>query len=465
MKTLSASEWRLLTRDRLVVVTLLVLAVCLVHAAWSGHRYREQWRQTADDVVQASRDRLDGQIAEVRANEAPDPAVFSPAGTPRSVALAAPAAVPPLAHFSVGQSDLYPRSTDVGIAYRIDNLFRQYQVQSPLVLASGRFDLAYVVIAILPLLSIVLCFDLVAADRVAGRLPLLAVQASRLDGVIARRLSLRGALLAAPLLGLFAWGLATGAPPLPLLSWLLLALLYTAFWLLLCAWVALRPASPEAQAAQLVALWLLLVLALPAGINRAVEILVPPPSQQTFQATLREAEVEAGRKAESLLHGYLSDHPELTVDGPEAYAEWMKQSYVVARAVEDATRPVLEAHEARIAQAHRTAQWLQFLSPAAATQVALSDAAGTGPEQQAAYVAEVRRYKVDLQQRLAEALYRGRKLGADELAALPAFQPPRWVPAHAGGLLAGTIGFLVLLNLALAWRVRQAARRLSPISP
>ncbi|MEZ0472812.1 DUF3526 domain-containing protein [Luteimonas salinilitoris] len=465
MKSLLQSEWRLLARDRLVVVTLLVLAVCLVYAAWSGHDYRVQWQQTSDQIAQASRAKLDGQIADVRAGKPVDPEMSSSSGTPRSVLMAAPAAVPPLAHFSIGQSDLYPRSADVGIAYRIDNLFRQYQIQSPLVLASGRFDLAYVVVAILPLLVIVLCFDLLAADRVAGRLPLLTVQARRLDAVLARRLLLRGAVLGMPLLGLLLWGLASGVPWLPLSLWILLAALYTAFWLLLCAWVALRPAGPETQAAQLMALWLLLVLALPAGINRIVEILVPPPSQQSFQATLREAETEANLEAEALLEGYLSDHPELTVDGPEAYAEWMRKSYVVARAVEDATRPVLEAHEAKIAQAHRMAQWLQFLSPAAAAQVALSDAAGTGAEQQAAYVAQVRRYKADLQERLAEALYRGRRLSADELAALPAFAPPAWTPAHAGGLLAGVIGFLVLLNLLLAWRVRQVARRLSPISP
>lgn len=465
MKPLLRSEWRLLARDRLVAVTLLVLAICLVYAAWSGHDYRAQWQQTSNEIAQASRAKLDGQIADVRTGKPADPEMSSSSGTPRSVSLAAPAAVPPLAHFSIGQSDLYPRSADVGIAHRIDNLFRQYQIQSPLVLASGRFDLAYVVVAILPLLVIVLCFDLLAADRISGRLPLLTVQARRLDGFLARRLLLRGAVLLLPLFGLLLWGLASGAPWLPLSLWLLLAALYAAFWLLLCAWVALRPAGPETQAAQLIALWLLLVLALPAGINRIVEILVPPPSQQAFQATLREAETEANLEAEALLQGFLGDHPELTVDGPEAYAEWMRKSYVVSRAVEDATRPALEAHEARIAQAHRTAQWLQFLSPAAATQVALSDVAGTGPEQQAAYVAQVRRYKVDLQERLAEALYRGRRLSADELTALSAFAPPPWTPAHAGGLLAGVLGFLFLLNVLLAWRVRQVARRLSPISP
>lgn len=118
--------------------------------------------------------------------------------------------------------------------------------------------------------------------------------------------------------------------------------------------------------------------------GRLVEQIAPPPSQQAFQATMREVETRAGRRAEELLQGYLSDHPELSVSGQEAYADWMRKSVVVRQTVESETQPVMQAHEARLARSHRAAQILQFLSPAAAVQVALSDAAGTGPEQQAA---------------------------------------------------------------------------------
>lgn len=464
MNAMKKAEWSLLARDRLLIVTLVILAISLVYAARSGERYRAQWNETVSEVQASSRARLDNQIAEVRAGEPIDPEASSSPGTPRSVVIAAAAAVPPLAHFSVGQSDLYPRSADVGIAYRIDGLFKKYQIQSPLTLASGRFDLAFVAVAVLPLLAIVLCFDLLAADRAAGRLTLLAVQAGGLGTLVARRLLLRGTLLIGPLIGVFLWGLLSDAPLVPLLLWTAVAILYAAFWLLLCARIAVRPSSPETVVAQLVALWLVLALAVPAGVNRLVEIVVPPPSQQSFQTTLRDAEIRSNRRAEELLHGYLSDHPELTATGSEQYAQWMKQSYVVSRTVEDETRPTLLAHEGRIASARRAAYWLQFLSPAAATQVALSDTAGTGPEQQANYVEAVRAFKFELQERLVPALYRGERLGADELDALPAFQAPPWMPAYGGGLLAAVLAFLIALCALLAWHLRRATASLSPIS-
>lgn len=460
MNAMLRSELRLVARDRVVWIAAIVLIGCILFAASSGMRYRAEWQSGASAQIEKGQTRFADQLAELRGEKSADPKASYAAGTPGSITIAVPASVPPLAHFSVGQSDLYPRSTEVGLFTRLDALFRQYQIQSPLTLASGRFDLAYVIVAILPLLAIVLCFDLIAADRVSGRLPLLAVQAGNPRALVMRRLRLRGALLLSPLLVLLVFGLATGSPLVPLLSWIGIAALYASFWLLLCGWIALRPARPEAQAAQLVALWLLFVLALPAGINRLVEQIAPPPSQQQFHATMRDAEVRAGRRSEELLQGYLSDHPELTVSGAEEYAGWMRNSVIVRHTVETETLPVVEARDAQLERAHRAAQVLQFLSPAAAVQVALSDAAGTGPEQQAAYVACVRAYKTALQERLVPPLYRATKLSADEVAALPTFTPPTWVPAHGGLLLIITAFVLVTACGLLAWRVRLAAQRL-----
>ncbi len=458
------AEARLLQRDRMLGVTILVLTVCLVFGALSGFAYRSQWQETAMSLEQQSRDRLQGQIKALRTGTTTAGQTPAKSGTPASVSIAVPAAVPPLAHFSVGQSDLYPRTADAGMRSRVDTMFKQYQIQSPLTLASGRFDLAYVVVAILPLLAIVLCFDLVATDRASGRLSLLAVQAGGLKDLVWRRLALRGALLTSPLILLFAWGAFSGGPLLPLLSWTGIALLYAAFWLLLCATIAARPARPATLAAQLVSLWLLIVLALPAGINRLVEQAAPPPSQQAFEATFRDSEARAYRKAEELLEGYLSDHPELTTKGTEQYADWMKQSLVVQETVEAETRPGLAAYETQLARAHNAAQLLQFLSPAAAVQVGLSDAAGTGPDQQMAYVAAARAYKEDLQTRLVPPLYQGVKLGADDLAALPTFTAPPWTPAHGGLLLIATLGFLLALCALLVWTLTRVIARVSPIS-
>jgi ABC-2 type transport system permease protein len=456
-------ELRLLACDRTVWIAVIVLLGCFSFAASSGIRYRAEWQASAAAQLQKSQARLVDQIAELRGEKPADPKAGYTAGMVNSISIAVPAAVPPLAHFAVGQSDLYPRSTEVGLSSRIDALFRQYQIQSPLTLSSGRFDLAYVIVAVLPLLAIVLCFDLVAADRVSGRLPLLAVQAGNPRAVVNRRLWLRGAVLLSPLLLLLVIGLVSGAAIMPLLTWIAIAALYAMFWLLLCAWIALRPSRPEAQAAQLVALWLVLVLALPAGINRLVEQISPPPSQQAFQATMRDADIRANRRAEELLQGYLSDHPELTASGEAEYAGYLRNSTIVRHTVETETQPVLSARDAQLERAHGVAQVLQFLSPAAAVQVALSDAAGTGPEQQSAYVASVRAYKESLQERLVPPLYRATKMSADELASLPKFEPPSWVPAHRGALLISTAFMLALLCALLAWRVRLAARILSPI--
>jgi ABC-2 type transport system permease protein len=205
------------------------------------------------------------------------------------------------------------------------------------------------------------------------------------------------------------------------------------------------------------------VLAVPAGINRLVETLVPPPSQQAFTANIRAAEISANRKAEELLQGYLSDHPELAPVGTINYPEFRRKGYVVRRTVERETLPVLQAYEAQIAKATLAAHWLSLLSPAAAAHVALSDAAGAGPAQQAAYVAAVRAYKAELEARIVPTMYRGVKLTADELEALPVFSAPRWTLAHSGGLLAAVFVYLLALYGGLLAWTRRAINRLSPV--
>lgn len=452
MNAVTRSELRLIARDRTLWITLLVLAGCIAFATASGLRYRTEWNDAAAEMSRKSADRLAAQRAVLRA-EQPARRGEPPPGTPNSVQIATPAAVPPLAQLAVGQSDLYPRSADVMIYSRLDSLFARYQIQSPITLASGRFDAAYVVVAVLPLLVIVLCFDLLASDRVSGRLSLLAVQAGGLRKLVLRRLALRGGVLLLPLLLLLTIGLASGAPLVPLLIWIGIASLYALFWLLLCGWIAVRRARPEAQAAQLVAIWLLLVLAVPAGVNRLVDVIAPPPSRQLFETAIRDAQNHAGRRAEELLQGYLSDHPELTTTGDEQYAGWLRRMVVVQKTVEAETEPIARAYDAQLERARRASAILQFLSPAAAVQVALSDAAGTGPAQHAAYVDAVRAFKNDLQRSLIPHLYRATLLSADDLAALPTFTAPRWVPARGGGLLALTAFVLGVLCLLLGWRL------------
>jgi ABC-2 type transport system permease protein len=215
-------------------------------------------------------------------------------------------------------------------------------------------------------------------------------------------------------------------------------------------------------AARLAALWLLVVVAAPAAVNMAVGLIAPPPSQQALQEAIRDIANRAERNDAQIYRQYMGVHPELAVVGTVPYQAWKPKYTTMQFAIGEGVLPVLSQYERQLASTHHAGAWLQFLSPAAVAQVALSDAAGTGPEQQAAYVAAVRAYNRDLRTRLAPSIFRAVKLSPDELEALPEFNPPRWAPAAGGKSLAMSFAYLAALCGVLFWMLRRAIAALSP---
>lgn len=458
-------ELRLLYRDRLLAITLPMLLAVVWFAAQTGYHYRTQWQTTFQSLTSENHAYLKEQADAVR-EKRPIPAgaeLWEIHGAPTSIDVVMAAAVPPLAHFSLGQSDLYPRRSEANLWSRADSLFQREELQSPLTLASGRFDLSFVVIAIVPLIIIVGCFDIVSSDRVSGRLALLAVQAGGLKTLIMRRLVVCGAILCILIMALFIWGLITNTPLLPLLLWCVLAALYLVFWLLFSVALALQSQPPDIQAVRLIAVWLLLVFVLPAGISRMAEVLSPLPVPSAFMSMVREAEIVADKEAQILAEIYLSDHPELANHDVEDNANWMKTFLPVQRAIEQRTEKVLADNETQRKRAHFVTHVLQFLSPAAVLQITLADVAGTGPEQQAAYVASARSFQSLLLQQLSPAQFKQIKLSAEEIEALPSFTPPEWVPAYRGGLIAVSIGYLFTLCLLSAVALIRQIKCISPV--
>lgn len=458
-------EIRLLYRDRLLAITLPMLLVVVWFAAQTGYHYRIQWQKTFQSLTSENHAYLKEQADAVREKRPipVDAELWEIHGAPTSIDVVMAAAVPPLAHFSLGQSDLYPRRSEANLWSRADSLFQREDLQSPLTLASGRFDLSFVVIAIVPLIIIIGCFDIVSSDRVSGRLALLSVQAGGLKTLIIRRLAVCGAILCILIVALFIWGLITSSPLLLLLLWCILASLYLVFWLLLSAALGLQSQPPDIQAVRLIAIWLLLVFVLPAGINRLADVLSPLPVKSTFVSMVREAEILADKEAQILAETYLSDHPELVNHDVEDNSNWMKTYLPVQRAIEQRTAKVLADNETQRKRSHFVTHVLQYLSPAAVLQITLSDVAGTGPEHQAAYVTSAQNYQSLLLQQLTHAQFKQIQFSAEEIEALPRFTPPEWVPAYSGGLIAVSIAYLFTLCLLSAVAVIRQIKRISPI--
>jgi ABC-2 type transport system permease protein len=387
-----------LLRDRGSWLLMLLLIASLSLASWSGTRWMEQTRtqqaqlgaqdeqlrqQTAVDAERLQRE--GGVVSQFR-----DPRIADVVG--RRLAIQHAQLPPlPLAALTMGQADLLPAYQAVSLDARED-LLSESELTPPKRLATGRFDVGFVLVFLLPLLVIGLCHSLPAWEREQGLLRLLLVQRPRLNSWLATRYALRLGVLTLPLalcgIGMaLIHGLDT-ATAQRLLAWLLVATTYIGFWGALCWWVGSRTRNAAQSLLWLSGAWLLLVVVIPAGANLLIEMRHPVPQRIVFVDTMRDATDHVRAQGSQLLADYLEDHPEMAI-GEVDPQNFFAQRFVVQMRVEQALQPLADRFEAQRRARADSVAWLRFLSPAVLAAEGLAEAAGTGESRHAHFSAQV----------------------------------------------------------------------------
>ena len=259
----------------------------------------------------------------------------------------------------------------------------------------GRFDLAFVVIYLLPLLVLALSFNVLSEEREQGTLALTLSQPVSARGVVAAKLAFRallvvGMVMVASLLGVLVTG-GFGSPGRVLL-WCATVVTYALFWFALAAWVNSLRRSSAWNATVLVGAWLVLVVVLPAAINIASGLLHPLPSRVQMVTAQREASNDAVNQRSELLARYLEDHPEM-VEGVVAEEPGLGAlAWAATDAVNSRLEEVTGEHDARRAEQIALVRRYRFVSPALLAQEVLIDAAGTGDARFVGFQAQVRAF-------------------------------------------------------------------------
>ena len=414
-------DWRLLFRQRIgPVAVALTLALSLL-AAWNGLQFAGQWRAQADAAASAATEARTRLLADIAAGDSWAALPFSAEG-----AIVLPPAL--LADVASGRGDLDPRAATATTFKKQHELFRHYEIDSPLALALGRFDLAFVVQTLLPLLVIALGYGLFAEERERGLDRVLAVQQVPPRRLLAARLLARSALVVVPLLavGLLSQALGAQAVDSPQrtlrLAWALaLVLGYVAFWWALAAWIGTWRLREGQTLLALLAAWVLLVLALPALAGLASRELHPPPSRFELIAAARSQEIAGSRRSEALLGEYAHDHPDLDPAAGADLPGWARGVFLTSRMVDGAVAPVANRFDAALAAQRALVERWQFATPALMLQRGLVAAAGTDERRRGAFLAQARGYFREFRERTGRMMLGGEKLDAQRLDALPRF--------------------------------------------
>ncbi len=282
------------------------------------------------------------------------------------------------ASFSIGQSDIYPSTDTVSILTKARQRSDRYELESPLALASGRFDLAFVIVFVLPLFVIALTSDLLGEERDAGTLAMLLAHPVSLAGVLAAKLTTRGVAVAAvtvivPLVTMEIEAVYPGIPHL--LAYTILVGATVTFWCLLAALVNVWVHSGATTATTLIFAWVACTVLVPSIASVAVTRLAPLPSRFDLLDALRGDDVR-NIDGERLLAKYYGDHPDL-IRSHESKTSFAERFTLVQRETMRRTAPIEAEHARRRRVRYEVAGLLRFASPSTIVREALDVLAGT----------------------------------------------------------------------------------------
>jgi ABC-2 type transport system permease protein len=407
-------ELRVLLRDRAFAVLTAVLVLAAVLGVINGMRWLHSQEGALSLLQQEEVDKLAAArveaIAILSGAKAPPRGWWSNPADVRGFAygyISTHAVKPPdaLSSLTTGLTDLLPYYYKVNAGQRSAAL-AAYETDNPRRLLLGRFDLAFVVVFLLPLALLGAGYNALAVEREEGRLGLLMAH-----GVTPRSLALlkvgtrsvvllaAGAIAVLVTLALAGFDFSTHNLT-SLASWFAVAAAYAAFWVVATLVVVALVRTSATTALTLAGAWLVLVVIAPWGLNLAASQLYPLPSRTDYVLAQRAATDAAETQRSALLGRYLQDHPELAPrDTPIEAMHYSAANIVTTEHIEAQLRSVQAKFDAQLQRQQRLIDRWQWLSPAVLTQQAFNELAGAGwsrhrafQQQADAYIDALRAY-------------------------------------------------------------------------
>jgi ABC-2 type transport system permease protein len=333
----------------------------------------------------------------------------------------------PLARLSIGQSDLYPYYLKVSSRSR-ETFANNDEIENPLNLMSGRFDLSFVIVYLFPLVILALSFNLFSSEREQGTFSLLLSQPISLGQIAAGKVLARAAVTVAlaigvsVIAGLFA-GSGAGWSARPIALWCTVVALYGALWFALAVAVNAFTLASAANATILLSFWLLAVVVVPTTVAVTARTLYPVPSRVQLVQAIRDASKEATAKGSQLLAQYFEDHPEMIPGGMKAadLDAFNAQAYAVQEETSRLVQPVLDRYDSQLRKQQAVVDRFRFLSPAILVQETLNEIAGTDFGRYRHFMMQVDRFHRDWQNYFASRALQKVSMNIEAVDQAPVF--------------------------------------------
>lgn len=471
-KKIIKMEARGLFIDRVFPVAAVMFAALLLYGFFNAAAWMEERGAQSQAIVQTQEQEIDDRRTKVAAGEkgSHEPGNFkADPGDPYDIGVSLQHAVLPFvpaAIFAVGQSDILP--PDLGASLLTPQRTKADKVgfENPLSFLYGKFDTAFVVVYLLPLLILAISFNLLSSEREQGTLQLVLSQPISLvemlmSKVTAQFLIIAGILLMSLIAGVIVTGsfLLDGDLLIRAIVWLFLIFSYAAFWLSLAVFINSFGLGSATNAVASVTAWLFFVLVIPSVLAIAVSALYPLPPRSEVTSAIRSINLDMRRDGQKLISEYYQDHPELMPADGKIDAADFGLAFIY---IQNEHKKKIAEIESRFDEQLRSQQDLvsmtRFLSPAIVTNEALNDLAGTGLSRYASFRQQAKEFDNNWSSFFRSKLFRNETVTLEDFERIPRFKfqepPTSEYVTRAGIGIGGILVFTLALLIAAIARLK-----------
>jgi ABC-2 type transport system permease protein len=330
------------------------------------------------------------------------------------------------AFLALGMRDSAPHVLRVR-ALALQSQLHEGETSNPALALAGRFDVAFVLIYLAPLVLIALLHDLVSSEKRAGRLGTLLALPEGDHRLWLRRAALRTVLafgcVALPVL---AGAVVNGMPAVGIAAAMVVIAAYLGFWAGLALVVATRGRSSAAHATALMGSWVLVTLVLPAVANAALARAIPVHQGVDLTLAQRQAVHAAwDRPPGETMEAFLRSHPQWRHTRPLPDRFHWKWYFAFQQLGDESVAAQVAAYRDTLLARQRWTERVGWLLPGVAAQGALHRLADTDLTAQLAYQDAVAGFHERLRAFYYPYLFDEREFGRSDFFAQPRFEAAR----------------------------------------
>jgi len=407
-------EFRFFLRDRAALFWILLTLFTASVAVFQGVQETAQQRSTLAELKQLDKTEREAVLAEQSNWGLAAYYTFHLTYDPPSG----------FAFAAMGERDTSPW------IYRIRMLALEGQIyetdgENPDFANIGRFDFAFVVSVLSPILIILLLFDLRSGERTAGRLELIEVSARNPQHVWMMRAGIRiAAVILALSVPLWAGSLLESTDFTIVLFATIAVTVYVLFWGLVAVIQAKAHRAGSVNLAVLAGIWVLFCAVMPTAISLVSNRAVAVPEGGDIILTQREAVNDAwDLPKDTTMKLFLDRHPDwadnATVEKPFEWKWYYAFQQVGDQTAEQLSRDYREGRKKR----NRLSSMLSLISPASMIQGYFEKLAGTDMTSSLNYEMRVRNFHAELRKWYYPKLFKDEPYEAGILETLPQYEP------------------------------------------